>query len=274
MVQRVLAAKTLDYGRWGSLFGGALKLSTLFLVVLPGVAAILIFPNLAKPDQVFSHIVFNILPVGLVGIIIGTCLVSILSSIASLYNATSTLLTFDFVRRFKTKMTDQQLIGTGRFITAIVITLSIFISQEIGHFRGNLWQYLQAIMSYFVPPIAAVFLVGFFWKRANSAGAICGLLSGALASFALYLSIEVFQAIHIHFLIAAAVIFAVAVIAISLGSLLAPAKSHLEIEPLMFSMSHWKAETARLRHVTYYRNYRVLGLGLIGLTIALVLLFH
>jgi len=64
MVQRVLSAKNLDHGRWGSLFAGLLKLPVLFLMVLPGSAAILIYPHLERPDLVYPTLIFDLLPVG------------------------------------------------------------------------------------------------------------------------------------------------------------------------------------------------------------------
>ncbi len=274
MVQRVLSARSLDDGRWGSLLGGALKLTTLFLVVLPGTAAVLIFPHLGAPDQVFSHIVFGILPHGLIGMVIAVCLVSILSSLASLYNATSTLLTMDFIRRLRPALNDAQLIRVSRGLTVVVMILSVLIAQQIGHFRGTLWQYLQAVMSYFVPPVAAVFLAGFFWTRANATGAACGLIVGTAASFAGFFAIEVYRAVPLHFLLAAVVIFAIALAAVAFGSWFGTPEPLERITPLMFTPKVWRAETERLKGVAFYRNYRILSLGLVALTLTIVAIFH
>ncbi|MGZ3304862.1 MAG: sodium:solute symporter family transporter, partial [Asticcacaulis sp.] len=183
MVQRVLSAKSLDHGRWGSLFGGALKLTNLFLVILPGVAALLIFPGLKQPDQVFAHIVFGLLPSGLTGLILAACLISILANLASIYNAASTLLTMDFIRRARPGMSDEQLIVTGRAVILGLMLISILWVPQILLIQDTLWQYLQSVLSYFVPPIAAVFITGLFFRRVNATGAGWGLCAGTASSF-------------------------------------------------------------------------------------------
>ncbi len=273
MVQKVLAAKSLDHGRWGSLFGGALKLTTLFLVIIPGAAAVLLFPHLAKPDQVFSHLLFGILPHGLIGLIIAACLVSILSTLASLYNATSTLITMDFIRRLKPGMSEAHLVLTGRIIIVGLMGVSIAWVPQIVHFKETLWQYLQAILCYFVPPIAAVFIAGLFIKRANATGAAAGLVLGTISSLALFFGVEVFHIIPLHFLVAAMVIFVVALGSLCTASLVSPAPDESRMAPLMFNKNVWQAETQSLKTVTWYQNYRILSLGLLGLTFAIVIWF-
>ncbi len=273
MVQRVLAAKSLDHGRWGSLMGGAMKLTNLFLVILPGAAALLLFPNLKQPDQVFAHIVFGLLPPGLTGLILAACLISILSGLASIYNATSTLLTIDFIRRFRPQMDDQQLIVTGRIVAVGLMIVSILWAPQIIHFKDTLWQYLQSVLCYFVPPIAAVFITGLFIRRVNNAGAGWGLLIGTTASFVLFFGVEVFHLIPLHFLVAAMVIFIISLAAIAAGSATRPAPDVTRIAPLMFSKAVWHAETEHLKTVKPWQNYRYLSLVLMAITVAIVLWF-
>lgn len=274
MVQRVLAAKSLDHGRWGSLLGGALKLTNLFLVIIPGAAALLLFPHLDHPDQVFSHIVFDILPHGLTGLIIAACLISILSGLAGIYNSTSTLITMDFIHRLKPDLSEQGLVRTGQIVTAVIMVLSILWAPQIIHFKDTLWQYLQAVLCYFVPPIAAVFVAGLFIRRVNKAGAAAGLIAGTTASIVLFADAIHFHAIPIHFLDAAMVIFLIAMAAIIGGSFLAPAPDVVRIAPLMFSKDVWRAETEHLKTVKWYQNYRVLSIGLLAVTGAIVVWFR
>ncbi len=274
MVQRVLSARSLDDGRWGSLLGGALKLTTLFLVVLPGAAAVLIFPHLSSPDQVFSQIVFRILPHGLVGVVIAVCLVSILSSLASFYNAASTLVTMDMIRRLQRRLDDRQLIRISRLVVVALMAATVVIAQQIGHFHNTLWQYLQSVMCYFVPPVAAVFLAGFVWTGANTTGAIYGLFAGLAASFAGFCGIEVWHVIPLHFQIAAVVIFLITLAAIVIGSRFGQPEPIERITPLMFTPDVWRAETQRLKGVPAYRNYRILSCALIVLTLTIVFIFR
>ena len=272
MVQRVLAARSLDEGRLGSLLGGALKLTSLFLVILPGAAAITLFPHLDHPDEVFSHIVFEILPHGLTGLIIAACLVSLLSGLAGIYNATSTLLTMDFIRKLWPNLDEMQLVHAGKWSAGGLMAVSVLWAPQIVHFPG-LWQYLQALLCYFVPPIAAVFLGGLFVRRVNATGAAWALGTGTATSVALFVGIALLHAIPLHFLIAAIVIFAVALVALFAGSLSAPAPDPDRIVPLMFSRAVWAAETEHLKTVPWYRNYRYLSVGLFVVTCAIVIRF-
>jgi solute:Na+ symporter, SSS family len=273
MVQRVLAARSLDDGRWGSLLGGALKLTSLFLVVLPGAAVIVLLPQASRPDEVFSHIVFKILPSGLTGLVVAACLISILSGLAGTYNATSTLLTMDFIKRLRPDITEQGLVRTGQITTLVLMALSILWVPQIIHFKDTLWQYLQAILCYFVPPIAAVFICGLFIRRANRTGAAAALILGTATSFILFFGVEVLHVVPLHFLIAAIVIFAASMAAMLIGSLLSPPQAYASLEPLMFSKRIWAEETAHLKTVKWYQNYRFLSIGLLLLTAGVVLAF-
>jgi SSS family solute:Na+ symporter len=273
MVQRVLAAKSLDHGRWGSLMGGALKLTNLFLVILPGAAALLLFPALPQPDRVFSHMVFEVMPHGLIGLIVAACLISILANLSGIYNSTSTLLTMDFIRKLKPDMTDGQLVRTGQAITVILMIISVLWTPQIIHFQDTLWKYLQAVLCYFVPPIAAVFIAGLFIKRVNRAGAAAGLVAGTITSVILFVDAFAFHILPLHFLVAAIVIFAVAFIALLAGSLTAPAPDPATVSHLMFAKDVWQAETAHLKTVKWYQNYRFLSVALLLLTGAIVMWF-
>ena len=273
MVQRVLAARDVDHGRWGSLLGGALKLTNLFLVCIPGAACLLLFPGLKQPDQVFSHIVFELMPHGVIGLIVAACLVSILSGVAGIYNSMSTLLTMDFIRRLRPDMSQKGLVRTGQAVTAGLMVISILWAPQIVHFKDTLWQYLQAVLCYFVPPIAAVFTAGLFLRRANKTGAAAALIVGTAMSFALFFGVEVSHIIPLHFLVAAVVIFAVSLAALVTASLLSPPPDAERIAPLMFSDAVWRAETAHLKTVKWYQNYRYISLGLLLLTGAIVVWF-
>lgn len=273
MVQRVLAARTLDHGRWGSLLGGALKLTSLFLVILPAAAAIALFPHLDRPDDLFAHIVFEKLPHGLVGLIVAACLVSILSGLAGIYNATSTLLTMDFIRKLKPDLSELGLVRTGQIVTVSIMILSILWAPQIINFEDTLWQYLQAVLCYFVPPIAAVFICGLFLRRVNARGAAASLIAGTATSILLFVMVEVMHVVPLHFLLAAVVIFIVSLAALLIGSQSAPAPDPLVIAPLMFSKAIWADETQHLRTVKWYQNYRFLSIALLILTAAVVVSF-
>lgn len=273
IVQRVLAAKSLDDGRMGSLLGGALKLTSLFLVCLPGAGALLLFPHLNQPDQVFSRILFDILPHGLIGLFLAACLISVLSSLSGIYNSVSTLVTMDFVRRLKPDLSEATLVHIGKAVTLGVMLISILWAPQIIHFKDTLWQYLQSLLCYFVPPIAAVFIAGLFIRRVNARGAAYALVAGTAASFSLFYGVEIAHAVPLHFLVAAMVIFVISLAALLIGSLSAPAPDTVRIAPLMFSGAIWREESAYLKTVPWYRNYRILSVALLLVTGGIVIWF-
>jgi solute:Na+ symporter, SSS family len=270
MAQRVMSAKTLDHGRWGSLFAGLLKLPILFLMVLPGTAAILIYPNLPKADLVYPKLIFDLLPVGIVGIVIAGFLAAIMSSIASTFNSASTLVTMDFARKFAPNLGEAGLVKVGRVTTLVLMALSIAWIPVIETVADSLWQYIQAVLAYAVPPIVALFVLGLFWKRANATGARIGLILGTLTGIYLFLSAAVFKTTSIHFLTSAALIFVVAVIATVAGSLLAPAPDLATVETLMWRKADYDAETVELAQKPAWQNYRLQALALLAITAVLV----
>jgi solute:Na+ symporter, SSS family len=270
MAQRVMSAKTLEHGRWGSLFAGLLKLPILFLMVLPGTAAILIYPNLSNGDLVYPKLIFDLLPVGVVGIVIAGFLAAIMSSIASTFNSASTLVTMDFARKFAPGLSQASLVLVGRITTLALMALSIAWIPVIEKHATSLWQYIQAVLAYAVPPIVALFVLGLFWKRANAVGARTGLVIGTLTGIFLFVSVEVTKTLSIHFLTSAAVIFVIALLATSLASLLRPAPQAAAVETLMWRKADYDAETAHLATRPMWQNYRLQALALLVITAVLV----
>jgi solute:Na+ symporter, SSS family len=270
MAQRVMSAKTLDHGRWGSLFAGLLKLPILFLMVLPGTAAILLYPDLPNGDLVYPKLIFDLLPVGVVGIVIAGFLAAIMSSIASTFNSASTLVTMDFARKFAPNLSQSSLVTIGRVTTLVLMALSIAWIPMIEKFASSLWQYIQAVLAYAVPPIVALFVLGLFWKRANATGARIGLVTGTLTGVYLFVSVAVIKTLDVHFLTSAALIFVVALVATIGGSLLAPAPDQAQIGTLMWHKEDFDAETVELTSKPVWQNYRYQALALLAITAVLV----
>lgn len=274
MVQRVLSAKNLDHGRWGSLFAGLLKLPVLFLMVLPGSAAILLYPNLERPDLVYPTLIFDLLPVGIIGLVVAGFLAAIMSSIASTFNSASTLVTMDFVRRFNPDIGQAALVRIGRITTVIFMVLSVAWVPVVESFSETLWQYLQAVLAYAVPPVVALFLAGIFWPRANSTGARAGVIVGLIAGGVLFHGIQVSGSIQLHFLLAATLLFVLSLAAVIVGSLCSAAPPKDQVLPLMWTRADYDAETAGLAGTPLWRNYRVQAVALLALTGIIVWIFR
>jgi solute:Na+ symporter, SSS family len=119
------------------------------------------------------------LPTGLRGLIAGGLLAALMSSLASVFNSCSTLFTMDIYKKIKPGTSDKDLVTIGRIATGVVVVLGILWIPVMSGISGVLYQYLQSVQSYLSPPIAAVFLLGIFFKRINAAGAMTALISGA-----------------------------------------------------------------------------------------------
>lgn len=182
MVQRVLAAKDESHARRGSIFGGYLKILPIFIFVLPGIIAYCLAHQgrleLAQPDHALPALVGALLPTGLRGLVVAGLLAALMSSLSAIFNSCSTLITFDIYQRIYPRTTDKQLVLVGRLTTALLVICGLMWIPFMKTISQQLYQYLQSVQAYISPPIAAVFLLGIFFKRLNSRGAMAALLSG------------------------------------------------------------------------------------------------
>jgi SSS family solute:Na+ symporter len=300
MVQRVLTAKDLNHGRWGALFAGLLKLPVLFIMVLPGTLAIAmpeaIFPQLPNPDLVYPALVFNLLPVVVRGLVVVGLLAAMASSISATLNSASTLITMDFVRKINPRLTSQQLVRVGQISTVVLVILASVWVPQISKFE-SLFKYLQEVLIYIAPPVVAAFIMGLFWKRSNGHGAFAGFVAnfGASILYLLYKKdmayavkdifpqfvlfnpgdaakgIEPFY--YVHFLHVAFLLFLLCLAAIAIVSLLTPAPKAEKTEGLTWKNSIFTSETAELRALPWYKNYRTLSVLLLIPTAIILIWF-
>ncbi len=183
IVQRALTARNITEGRRGTIFGGLLKLLPVFLFLIPGIVA-LVLKQQGKlswdtPDQAFPSLLTNILPAGLRGLVAAGLLAALMSSLASVFNSCSTLFTLDIYKKLSPDKSEAHLLRVGRIATLVVVVLGVLwvpIIQMIAD--GVLYEYLQSVQSYIAPPITAIFLLGIFYSRINSKGALATLFSG------------------------------------------------------------------------------------------------
>ena len=182
IVQRVLSATNQDHARRGTIFGGFLKQLPLFIFVIPGVIAHALAVSgrleLAEPDQALPALIGALLPAGLRGIVVAGLLAALMSSLSSVFNSCSTLITLDIYKKLHPTASERRLVRVGQVSTAGLVGLGLLWIPMMDSISGQLYQYLQSVQGYISPPIAAVFLIGIFWKRANSRGAIASLITG------------------------------------------------------------------------------------------------
>jgi SSS family solute:Na+ symporter len=272
IVQRMLSARTLEHGRAGALFAGLLKLPVLFLMVLPGTCAILLFPHLERADLVYPSLVFRLLPQGLLGLVAASFAAATMASVASTLNSASALITMDIVRRSLPALPERHMVRIGRVSTAAMLLVAMLWAPQLAHFP-SLWQYLQGMLAYAAPPIIALFLVGLFWPGATAAGANAALLLGTACGVALFLANVVFGFVHLHFLYVAPLLVLIDA-AILIGVSCWRPDGKAAPAGVIWTRAYFRAETERLKGVPAWRNYRVQGALLLLLTACVVIVFR
>lgn len=198
IVQRTLAANNITIGRRGAIFGAYLKLLPILIFLVPGIIALAltlqdpVTYQVAQPDRAFPMLVTTLLPTGLKGLVAGGLMAALMSSLASVFNSSSTLFTMDIYKKLRPDHSDAEFIRVGRIATAVIVILGIAwipIMSRIG--GGVMYQYLQNVQSYIAPPVTTVFLLGILWKRVNAQAAIATLMTG-LALLVLRLGAEIY----------------------------------------------------------------------------------
>jgi SSS family solute:Na+ symporter len=273
IVQRTLGAKNLRHGQWGALFAGFLKVSTpLFIMIMPGLMARVLYPEIEKANYVFPMLMFDLLPKGLLGLVLAGLIAAMMSSIDSALNSASTLVTMDFIRKLRPQTTSVQLMWIGRTATLVFMLAAAAWAPQIDKFP-TLWQYLQSALSYIVPPIVALFFMGVFWKRANADGAVAGIIVG-IVSAAFFLGVNDAKWMPaIHFLYVAAIIFGLSCLAIFAVSLLMPPPPENKVRDFTWQRKIYDRETIEIRKLPFMWNYRYQSALLIAFLALILLLF-
>ncbi|MFH0761776.1 MAG: sodium:solute symporter [Bacteroidota bacterium] len=182
IVQRVLSGRDQKQARRGAIFGGYLKLTPVFIFLIPGMIAFALNQKglmpLGSSDAAFPTMVSYLLPIGLKGVVVGGLLAALMSSLASLFNSSATLFTVDFYQKYRPLSSQKQLVKVGRIATAVVTILGVLWIPVMKGLGQVLYQYLQDVQSLLAPGIAAVFLLGVFWRRTSAQGGLWGLIIG------------------------------------------------------------------------------------------------
>jgi SSS family solute:Na+ symporter len=266
IVQRVLGARGIAHARGGVLLAGLLKLPVLFIMVLPGVMAVQILPPLDNGDRVYPALIAELLPAGLSGLILAALAAALMSSIDSTLNSASALLTLDFIKPARPDLSPRTLAWIGRLAIGAFMLLAALIAPQIGRFEG-LFHYLQTALSYLVPPVAAVFLLAVFSRRAGSFSALATLLGGHALSALLFM-LWLADVLTLHFTLVAGMLFAAAVLIFVVTSRLTPAAEAVPAEALWH-----RALTRPEPRPPVWRDYRLYAGLLLGLTAWLVFSF-
>jgi len=282
IVQRALAAKNETQARRGSIFASYLKLFPFFIFILPGVMAFALAKSgqlsLDRADMAFPVMVKALLPIGLRGLVVGGLLAALMSSLAAVFNSCSTLFTMDIYKKIRPLSSEKQLVRVGRIATGIVVLTGVLWIPFMKNISSELYHYLQSVQSYLGPPIAAVFLLGVFWRRINSRGAVSALVGGfVLGMLRLVAELNkdslsgwLFQFANVSFLYFCVALFLVSIAIMVVVSLLAPAPTFESIQGLTYATTV-AADRAKSRASW---NYRDVALSLIVVVIIVFVLLY
>ena len=187
IIQRALAAKSTREAQKGIMFAAFLKMIMPLIIVLPGVAAAILAPDLEAPDRAYPT-VMNLLPSGILGLVFAALIAAIVSSLASMMNSIATIFTMDLYRNFKPgEESEGELVRTGRIASLSAIVIAMILARPLlGNFP-QAFQYIQEFTGFFTPGIVVIFFLAMFWKKATANAAIAVAISSAVISLALKL---------------------------------------------------------------------------------------
>ncbi|HEY0946438.1 MAG TPA: sodium/solute symporter [Opitutaceae bacterium] len=205
IVQRNLAARTLRDGQLGVIFAGALWLLVPFAIVMPGIMAGQLYSGqLATPDQAYPTLIKALVPAGLRGFILAAIAGAVISTLASLINSASTILTMDLYHRLLDRTASQaRLVTVGRAVTAASVVVGALLAPRLADPRfGGVFNFIQNFQGYIWPGVVAAFVVGLLVPQAPASAGVAALLSGP----AIYGLFQAF-APSVHFLLQVALTF-------------------------------------------------------------------
>lgn len=289
IVQRALGAKNVDHARGGALFAGFLKILPMFLLVFPGIIALKLFPGVPtdQSNTIYPKLTM-LLPMGIKGLVIAGLFAAIMSSLAACFNSCGTLFTMDLYKPRRPNASEKELLTVGRVVTVFMVFIAVLYVPFLERLGGSkLFEYLQKIQAYISPPIAAVFLLGMFWKRLNGRGALAALYAGfviGVARFLLELAMNVGgwklgaiePLITMNFLHFAILMFALCVLVLIGVSLSTPPQSEQQLCGLTFATTPKDAHVVEIADSTRLgRRATILGtVALIGILFALWAVFY
>ena len=190
IIQRALAAKSLPEAQKGIVFAAYLKLLMPLVIVVPGIAAVVLAPDLAKPDEAYPTMM-RLLPSGLLGLVFAALIAAIIASTASKINSIATIFTLDLYAKRTSesgamdKATERKLVRIGRIAATIAILIAIVAARPLLGGADQAFQFIQEFSGFFTPGITVIFLLGLFWKRATEAGAIGAAIASVVLSWLL-----------------------------------------------------------------------------------------
>lgn len=183
IIQRALAAKSLQEAQKGMAFAAYIKLLAPIIVVLPGICAVVLAPDLAKADQAYPEMM-KLLPHGLLGIAFAALVAAIASSLSSMSNSISTIFTMDIYKKIiNENASEKKLVLVGRTTALAAMVIAIVLAKPLVGKSEQAFQFIQEFTGFFTPGIVVLFLFGFFWKKATASSALTAAISSVVLSW-------------------------------------------------------------------------------------------
>ncbi|OCT93799.1 sodium/myo-inositol cotransporter [Xenopus laevis] len=265
IVQRVLAAKNISHAKGSTLMAGFLKILPMFIIVIPGmISRILFVDDIAciNPEHcmavcgsragcsniAYPRLVMKVLPVGLRGLMMAVMIAALMSDLDSIFNSASTIFTLDIYKLMRKSASSRELMLVGRVFVAFMVVISIAWVPIIVEMQGGqMYLYIQEVADYLTPPVAALFLLGIFWKRCNEQGAFYGGVVGFVLGVTRLILAFVYRAPecnqpdnrpsfikHVHYMYIATALFWITGIITVIVSLLTPPPTKEQIRTTTF----------------------------------------
>jgi SSS family solute:Na+ symporter len=184
IIQRALAAKNIREAQKGIVLAAFLKLLMPVIIVLPGIAAAALAPNLGRPDEAYPHLM-AMLPSGLLGLVFAALLAAIVASMGSKINSIATIFTMDVYKPLRPQTSQQRLVLIGRLTAVVALIVAIVMAKPLLGSFDQAFQYIQEFTGFFTPGICVIFLLGMFWERCTVTGALVAAIASVLLSLAL-----------------------------------------------------------------------------------------
>jgi len=172
IIQRALAAKSVKEAQSGLVFASFLKILIPLIVVIPGIVAFALHADIAKSDEAYPWLLHNFVPAGVKGLAFAALAAAIVSSLASMMNSVSTIFTMDIYREFiDKKASEHKLVSVGRIAALFALIIAVIIAPKLSNL-DQAFQYIQEFTGFISPGALAIFLAGFFYKKATANGAL------------------------------------------------------------------------------------------------------
>ncbi|HEY6452336.1 MAG TPA: sodium/sugar symporter [Steroidobacteraceae bacterium] len=184
IIQRALGAKDIREAQKGIVLAAFLKLLMPVIIVLPGIAAAALAPNLARPDEAYPRLM-SMLPTGILGLVFAALIAAIVASMGSKINSIATIFTMDVYRPLRPQTSQQHLVRVGRITAVVALIIAILSARPLLGSFDQAFQYIQEFTGFFTPGICVIFLLGMFWARCTATAALVAAIASAVLSFVL-----------------------------------------------------------------------------------------